>query len=230
MEIEGSRKRPRENDDLCVNSSKKTIQRSNILSSTSVFVFDTETTSLSPDNGYIVQFCGTLGVVDDNRVIETKHINRIVRPLGWAIPSSATKIHGITHQYALRKGILITEVLDAIFEVLEEHKPILVGHNIGFDIKFLISEIKRHGNLQEQERRIELLNSLPKICTMEISKPIFKIYRKDGKCIKNPSLTECYERITNMQMVNAHNAVVDVKTTIVVLSFLLKNRHVVLAQ
>lgn len=122
----------------------------------------------------------------------------IIKPVGYKIPSEASDIHGITNDYAIEHGIDINKVLMDISELVSK-TDIIVGHNVDFDIKVIDAEFYRRYN----EAKIGLK---PYICTKEESTDFCALPNN-----KWPSLQELYKKLFNKEIINAHNAMSDVR-------------------
>ena len=96
-------------------------------------VLDTETTGFSPKHGgKIVQVTAIKFVDFKPTQIFTTYINP-----NRLIPYSVTQIHGITNEM-VEYSPVFGEIIDALGEFVKG--SILIGHNISFDLNFLMSE------------------------------------------------------------------------------------------
>lgn len=95
-------------------------------------VLDTETTGFDPDAGDRVVSLGAVRVVN-GRVLRGETFERLVDP-GRPIPPSATAIHGISDEMVAGEATL-AEVLPSFVAFATD--TVLVGHNVGFDLRFL---------------------------------------------------------------------------------------------
>lgn len=183
--------------------------------------FDTETTGL-PGNfkahytetsnwPRIVQLSWL--VADDNGTI-LKESDFIIKA-DFEIPSSASQIHGITNAIATEKGVVISEVLNALLTDLNDVDR-LICHNVSFDLSVLQSELFRNSLKHEIE--------VPTFCTMRSSTDYCQIPGPRG-FNKWPKLEELYSACFNKRLTNAHNAMADVKATYEVF-YHLKNKGV----
>ena len=165
--------------------------------------FDTETTGL-PQNykashqdlanwPRVVQLAWIL-TNKQGDVIEEKSF--IVKPDGFSIPAASTAIHGIDESKANKLGISITDVLN-IFNQSLHNNPILVAHNMNFDINVLGAEFIR------ADFDTNFMN-LPRICTMEYGIDFCGLPNR-----KFPTLFELHKRLFNYDFMEAHDALVD---------------------
>ena len=173
-----------------------------------IFFFDTETTGLpknykeSASNGdnwpQLVQVAWE--VWEDNILISQK--SDIIKPEGFMIPLSVSKIHGITTEIAIEKGAILASVLNAL-ELEIKSAELVVAHSISFDIGVLGSEFLRICYTNP-------LNGKSFYCTKEKSTNMCKIPGNYGK-YKRPRLAELYLYLFKKNFNGAHNAMNDVK-------------------
>jgi DNA polymerase-3 subunit alpha len=176
-------------------------------------IFDSETTGL-PDNYQadvtdvdnwprIVQLSWQVYTVKGELFKEN---NFLIKPVGFEIPFNATKIHKITHDYAVNNGTDLQSVLN-IFS--EDIKNVLffVGHNIEFDIKVISCEFFRVG--------LPLNNFNKKIIdTKKESVNFCAIKLKENSVrYKWPTLSELYNKLFNDHNIIFHNSLYDVIAT-----------------
>jgi DNA polymerase III epsilon subunit-like protein len=169
--------------------------------------FDTETTGLPKswkapvtDFGnwpHIVQIAWA--VFDDVGTRLAFH-DRIIQPEGFVIPESATAIHGINTEKALKEGLLAAAVLKEFSEAVRG-AACLVAHNLDFDEKMVRVELLRLGMPDE-------LLSMRKICTMKTSTDYCKIPGPYGN--KWPKLSELHIKLFEVDFEDQHNAASDV--------------------
>ena len=73
---------------------------------------------------------------------ETGIVENIVRPDGYKISESSTRIHGITHEAATKNGIPIKKTLsDFLTLLMEDEDPVLCAYNAEFDRGVLASRV-----------------------------------------------------------------------------------------
>ena len=170
-------------------------------------VFDTETTGLpfsrsapaSKVNNWprMVQLAWVL--YDEYEQI-AKQSNDIIKPEGFAIPSDAVRIHGITTRKANACGVPILDVLDTFADVVNESNAV-IAHNFDFDRKVLDAEFVRSKRKMKWGRR-------RKVCTKEIGTNYCKIPGRYG--YKWPTLPELYYKLFGEIPQRSHDALADV--------------------
>jgi len=178
----------------------------------SIIFFDTETTGL-PDKRadigakhqpHVVQLAALL--TDDDGT-ERASLSLIVNP-GVPIPEGAARVHGITDDVATRFGIH-PKLAAVAFRGLAAKANLLVAHNIEFDLFLMATLFERQ----------ELEAALPeeRFCTMEASAPIMNLPPTDRMIAagfnkpKAPRLEEAYRHFFGLDLVGAHDALVDVR-------------------
>lgn len=181
-----------------------------------IVVFDTETTGLPlwnepsehPGQPHIVQISAMLA---GDALRDPVVIDWLVKPDGWLIPVEATKIHGITHERALRDGRPAEHVLAAVFSMLTT-ADLIVGHNVSFDLRMMRIACMRH-KLGDPDK----LNAVETFCTMGKSTaicklpPTEKMMRAGRRTFKSPTLAEAYEFFFKKKLVGAHNSLNDMR-------------------
>ena len=184
-------------------------------------VIDTETTGLPKSRGFghtpsyieidkydecrMVQIAWI--ICDDHGDIKNQK-SYLIKPNGFIIPNSATKIHKITNSDADKNGIPFELMVSELSESVKYWKPKkIVSHNLKFDINVLLSELHR----KNYQTMIEAFNRMKGICTMETGKPLCNIIRsnKRGDYVKFPSLAELYKYLFEVEMEVKHEALYD---------------------
>lgn len=132
-----------------------------------------------------------------------KKANYIIRPNGFVISESVSKVHGITTQRASAEGIDLTEAIDVFMEDVDKCE-FIIGHNVSFDKKIVGAELVRMG-------RYDTLSNKKSCCTMESTKNFCKISGNYG--YKYPKLQELYYKLFGRNFDNAHNSAADVNAT-----------------
>ncbi|MFQ5899357.1 MAG: 3'-5' exonuclease [Candidatus Methylomirabilia bacterium] len=127
----------------------------------------------------------------------------IIRPDGFEIPPSATRIHGITTGTARRLGIELRRALTAFANDLSRAE-VLVGHNVQFDERVVGAEFFRTG------QRKNPLDSKTRYCTMRSSRDFCRI-PGGPRGYKWPTLEQLHVALFGVAFKAAHNAVADVQ-------------------
>ena len=127
----------------------------------------------------------------------------IIKPVGFTIPSDASRIHGISNEKALGEGKALLSVLQE-FQALVDESEYLVAHNISFDEKIVGAEFLRNG-------MPDSLVSKRKFCTMQGTTNFCKINGPYG--YKWPKLSELHYKLFQENIEEAHNAAVDIHAT-----------------
>jgi DNA polymerase III epsilon subunit-like protein len=159
-----------------------------------MLIFDTETSGLpknykkqaveEPNNWpHIVSISWVVLDIDTNK-IECKK-SYLIKPDNWIISSEVSKIHGITHDYAMSVGVPLIEAMGAF---TSEKYDYLVAHNIDFDYNVLMNAY--HWDLKNE--LTHRLMSCPRKCTMKLATDICKFPGNWGK-FRWPKLSELYE-------------------------------------
>ncbi|MEC7646501.1 MAG: DNA polymerase III subunit alpha [Bacteroidota bacterium] len=175
-------------------------------------IFDTETTGLPQNwNAPLTDFnnwprCVQLAWQIHNKagaLLEVK--NYIIKPEGYDIPYNAEKIHGISTELALKKGVPLLDVLIEFTEDVKKSK-FVVGHNIAFDNNIIGCELLRN-------EMPNFLADYPSIDTKDDATNYCAISGGRGGKFKWPNLTELHVKLFGETFAEAHNASADVEAT-----------------
>ena len=174
-----------------------------------VIIFDVETTGLpkyrniSPKNyenwPHIVQFSW---IICDNKNTEKSYI---IKPTDYTIPEESTKIHNISHKYALENGV---DIKNIILEFINDCKDsIMVAHNAEFDTNVILANCYRYGI------NTNLFNKNKLVCTMKRTTELCKLPGMYG--YKYPKLEELhYFLFKEKPNLSMHNSLNDAKITL----------------
>jgi DNA polymerase III epsilon subunit-like protein len=147
-------------------------------------------------------------LVEDDH--ELASLNVIIKPEGFLIPDDASRIHGITTEKAHETGVPIAPVLRTFYSLIQSASWI-VGHNVSFDIFCAQVEFTKRNYANPFLEK-------PTFCTMKSSTDICKLPGQYGW--KWPKLGEAYEFAFGDKLVNAHNAMSDLRATLRVYNWL----------
>ncbi len=176
------------------------------------FFFDCETTGLprtryfSPDDvdGWprLVQIAW--GQYDSRGNVKEAR-SHIIRPEGFVIPADAARIHGITHDRALREGRELGDVLSEFLEAANKPETVLVAHNLAFDMGVVGAELVR------TNKPLGFLDN-PGICTMKTTTELCRLPRQGGGFgYKWPTLEELHNWVFGRSYDGAHDAARDLE-------------------
>lgn len=171
--------------------------------------FDTETTGLPlrrdaplDDLGNWPRLVELAFILEDGTGRVVSDYSKLIRPEGYTIPESASRIHGITTERALVEGIPIVEAIRE-FRMALERATTLIAHNLEYDEKVLGAELLR---LKLDPAPLEARR---RICTMKGSTDYCRIPGSYG--YKWPSLQELHTRLFGEGFDGAHGALADVE-------------------
>lgn len=170
--------------------------------------FDTETTGLpkkwnAPANDLgnwprLVQIAWILYDKNGKNVCDKEYV---IKPEGFEIPKESSDVHGITTDFALKRGRSLEKILRE-FSFSMSLSKYLIAHNMSFDEKIIEAEFIRK-KIQKS------LFEPQKICTKDISTNFCKIPGSYG--YKWPSLAELHMKLFGRGFDDAHDAMVDVE-------------------
>jgi DNA polymerase III epsilon subunit-like protein len=127
----------------------------------------------------------------------------IIKPEGFIIPKDASRIHGISTEWANQEGNPLQTVLDE-FQGLIDEAEFLVAHNMSFDEKIMGAEFLR-------KKMPDSIATKRKICTMQSTTNFCAISGPYG--YKWPKLSELHYKLFGTGFDEAHNASVDINAT-----------------
>ena len=180
---------------------------------------DTETTGLPLNDNlpytdlknwpYLVQVA--LIIEDDNYGILAKR-NIILKPNGYTIPESATKIHGISNERAVKNGEDRDKVISFLDLALYK-SDIIIGHNVSFDLNVIKSEIIRIKGIENAlfEKKKHIVIDTMKMGSNICKIPNLSFHTRLSLPNKYPKLDELYYKLFNKHFNNQHDAMADVQ-------------------
>lgn len=166
--------------------------------------FDTETTVIAdfkaphdaPHQPRLVQLAAILAADDG---AELASVDVMIRPHGFDIPIEATAIHGITTADAVTYGVPLFHAL-SLFSSLARVASDYVCHNYEFDSLVMRGECER----LVVEYPVRTGN-----CTMRLMTDVCQLPGPYG--FKWPSLAAAYRHCFQKELVDAHDALADVR-------------------
>jgi DNA polymerase-3 subunit epsilon len=148
-------------------------------------------------------------LVDEDNGAEWATYEAIIRPNGYVIPDSASKVHGITTGVANLVGIPLSCVVPTYVH-LRSRARMVVAHNAKFDLTIMRQAIARNG------KPVTLQGPDAVFDTAEAATPLMKMpatarmkeYGRGGQ-YKTPKLTEAYRHFFGEDYNGAHSALAD---------------------
>ena len=174
-------------------------------------VFDTETSSLSPDDGEILE----LGAVvltrpeGEERFTEQEDISVLIKndnPIPWNI----TQINHIDDKMCEKDGISKKEFYELLTTMFGHKDTLIIAYNTPFDMKFIKAFMKKMNN--------EYVVNNDTLDLLEIAKDRTHTFRGNKLC----DMLVRYE-ITDEE--NSHRALSDVKATLKVMRAFWKEKN-----
>lgn len=174
-------------------------------------IFDTETSSLSPDDGEILE----LGAVvltrpeGEERFTEQEDISVLIKndnPIPWNI----TQINHIDDKMCEKDGISKKEFYELLTTMFGHKDTLIIAYNTPFDMKFIKAFMKKMNN--------EYVVNNDTLDLLEIAKDRTHTFRGNKLC----DMLVRYE-ITDEE--NSHRALNDVKATLKVMRAFWKEKN-----
>jgi DNA polymerase III subunit epsilon len=128
----------------------------------------------------------------------------IVYPEGFEIPESASSIHGISTERAIKEGIKLQMVMEDFANAIKKADH-LIAHNMSFDEKIIGAEFLR---LKWPEK----LPKVPRFCTMLATVDYCQLPGNYG--YKWPKLNELHNKLFGEDFQEQHNAASDIQATV----------------
>ena len=166
--------------------------------------FDTETTGLPARFGAPAEDLASwtparlvqLSWIVDRDGEQIGYGDLVVRPDGFVIPDAAVRVHGITTEAALAKGVDCKLAVYSFLGIARLATE-LVGHNVEFDMGVVGSGLVRHWGR----------NWLGGMKTRDTMK------ESAAPGAKWPKLTELHARLFGEEFADAHDSLADVAAT-----------------
>ena len=181
-----------------------------------IFFFDTETTGLPTRNKYSkTKFYQPeeIDKFDSSRIVSIAWIiyndndeiiikkNFIVYPDNFVSHPQALKVHGITNDIAMNKGISIKTIFNEIKKDLQNCHS-LNGYNVNFDYNVLLSECYRY----HDKELINMIKNKNVMCTQQYALKKYN-YNIPARRKFYPRLEEVYRHVFNNSDFNtSHDA------------------------
>ena len=175
-----------------------------------LFIFDTETSGLSPDNAEILELGGLLLEKQENGIFEViREIQTLIKnknPIPWNI----TQINHIDDEMCEKDGISKKEFYDLLTTIFGHKDTLIIAYNTPFDMKFIKDFMKKMNN--------EYVINNDTLDLLEIAKDRTHTFRGNKLC----DMLVRYE-ITDEE--NSHRALDDCKATLKVMRAFWKEKN-----
>jgi DNA polymerase III subunit epsilon len=135
----------------------------------------------------------------------TERKEYIIKPEGYVVPEAASKIHGISHEKAVRDGVPLKPVLEELAADIGKAGTV-IAHNMQFDEKVIVAEFLRAG-------LSDSLSGKKKICTMLSTVDYCELPGRFSS-FKWPKLEELHTKLFGPGFQETHNAADDVATCV----------------
>lgn len=175
-----------------------------------ILVLDTETTGFPTYKNahpFYKTYYASARMVELAYVLIDHTTNKIVKEVSFLIKDDDrdsiqnSHIHGITNEMTQQTGVYIDKCLDELYEDLKI-VDLIVGHNVQFDMKILLSEIYRQ--YSQRKKLLGLLYLKNTACTMLMGLKYMGV-------VKYPKLKELYKHLFDEDWDQEHRALDDVK-------------------
>jgi DNA polymerase-3 subunit epsilon len=193
-----------------------------------IVFFDTETTGLpnwktrsdDPSQPHLVQLSAIQCDLETEKILNEFDV--IVKPDGWEIPEEVSKIHGITQEIAIEKGIPEVEAVQMLLTLTSD--SLRCAHNRTFDQRIIRIALKRYPDFNE--KYIAIWSGKDDFfCTMLKAKPIMRMLPRNKYGFKSPKLEEAYKYFCGKELGDqAHNSKFDTQACMEVY-FAMKKRQ-----
>jgi len=192
-------------------------------------VLDIETTGLPKKVSGVYSDPSNLSLFDSSRIVELgyyiidknnvklKEVEYLIKPENFVIPDDVVKVHGISQEIAMTKGISIKHVIPILYlDLINYNCTTFIAHNVEFDKNIILSECYR----LNYETIIDKIKSMSNFCTMKDNK-IFNKWPKLGLLyeflfkkpiiINHRSLSDvdvCYKCYCELMKINDNNYII----------------------
>lgn len=175
-----------------------------------LFIFDTETSGLSPDNAEILELGGLLLEKQENGKFEiVKEVQTLIKNKN-PIPANVTQINHIDSKMCKKEGISKEEFYDLLTDIFGHKDTLIIAYNTPFDMKFVKAFIK------EMNPEYEVNND-----TLDL----LEIARDRTHTLRGNKLCDMLVRYSITDEENSHRALDDVKATLKVMRAFWKEKN-----
>ncbi len=133
--------------------------------------------------------------------VEIKREDHYIKDNDFDISASAFKIHGITREFLDQQGEYRQDIMELLYQDLNEYQPLVVGHFIELDYHITGVDFYRVGMENP-------MNNLPMFCTMLGTKQFIR-----NPQVEHLRLSQLYSLLFEKVLHYQHNAMVDALAT-----------------
>ena len=175
-----------------------------------LFIFDTETSGLSPDNAEILELGGLLLEKQEDGIFKTvKEIQTLVKNKN-PIPANITQINHIDEKMCKKDGITKKKFYNLLTDIFGHKDTLIIAYNTPFDMKFVKAFIK------EMNPKYEVNND-----TLDL----LEIARDRTHTLRGNKLCDMLVKYSITDEENSHRALDDSKATLKVMRAFWKEKN-----
>ena len=170
-----------------------------------ILFVDTETSGIPADKMLSYRNIDNWPTIKQIAWIIYKKDGTLLAQHNYAIADEGEHKDIVSPTYVSKKVLPIHEIVMLFYFGALKTCDVIVGHNIEYDVRVILSELHRYGY------DTELLNSIHQFCTMKNSIDVCGFDTRHGN--RYPKLQELYSKLFHKPFENEHDAYCDIKAT-----------------
>lgn len=175
-----------------------------------LFIFDTETSGLSPDNAEILELGGLLlEKQEDGRFETIEEVQTLIKNKN-PIPWNVTQINHIDEEMCKKEGISKKDFYELLTKIFGQSDTLIIAYNTPFDMSFIKAFMK------EMNPEYKVNND-----TLDL----LEIARDRTHTFRGNKLCDMLVRYSITDEENSHRALDDVKATLKVMRAFWKEKN-----